>query len=206
MHASYDTAKKAVAFTTPHLSAYAVVSFPFTDVSEDMWYYGNAAYAYINGLLTGTTETTFAPEGIMTRAMLAEVLYRMAGSPAVPDKAGFIDVASDAWYANAVNWAAKAGVVTGIDAAHFAPETAVTREQTAAMLCRYAKQKGQAVTASSDLTKFTDAAQISAWAKTSMQWAVAKGLFKGNDGALTPTASATRAQTSAVLQRFQKAA
>lgn len=204
MHGSFDAATKSVTFSTPHLSSYAVVSFPFADISEDAWYYGNAAYAYVNGLLTGTSATTFAPESTMTRAMLAEVLYRMAGSPAVSGKAAFSDVSDGAWYANAVNWAAKNGIVTGVGEASFAPEQSVTREQIAAMLCRYAKLKGESVSATSDITKFADAAQVSGWAASSMQWAVSTGLFKGNDGALTPTADATRAQTSAILQRYQK--
>ncbi len=94
--------------------------------------------------------------------------------------------------------------MTGVSETSFAPEQSLTREQTAAMLCRYAKLRGESVSAASDITKFTDATQVSGWAASSMQWAVATGLFKGNDGALTPTADATRAQMSAILQRYQK--
>lgn len=203
MPGSYDPAAKAMRFTTPHLSNYVVVSFPFADVSTKSWYYGSAAYCYMNGLLTGTSATSFSPDVTTTRAMLVTILYRLAGSPAVTESAAFADVASGAWYEKAVSWAAANGIVTGVDSTRFAPDDALTREQAAAILYRYAKlKKLDTAQAGTSMSGYSDSAAIADYALPAMQWAVSKKLMQGDGGTLSPAASASRAQTSALLQRF----
>ena len=204
MTGGYDAASGTFSFTTGHLSQYALVSFPFTDVPEDSWYYGSAAYAYMNGLFSGTSETAFSPEKTMTRGMLVTVLYRMAGSPAAVGTAAFSDVAANAYCAQAVSWASASGLVTGFGDGSFAPDRPVTREQLTAILYRYARYKSLSVSASAALTGFTDAADVSEYAVPAMQWAVGMKLLQGAGGALSPQAGAPRAQVAAILQRFEQ--
>ena len=111
---------------------------PFADVSSGDWYYDAVVYVYKNGLMDGTGPAAFAPTTVLTRSMAAQVLWNLADSPAVTGTAGVTDVPSDAWYAGAVNWSASRGIVTGYSTGAFGPEDAVTREQLAAMLYRYA--------------------------------------------------------------------
>ncbi len=175
---------------------------PFTDVSEGDWFYNPVVYVYENGLMTGTSDTTFEPNTHLSRAMLVAVLHRLEGSPSA-ESAGFSDVSEGDWYAQAVNWAASVGVVNGFDDGTFQPNTAITREQLAAILRNYAAYKGLDVSTSGDLSTYTDAASVSDWAKESVTWAVGQGLLSGvTDDTLAPQACATRAQVAAILQRY----
>ena len=154
-------------------------------------------------LFQGTSETTFEPESTMNRAMLATVIYRMAGSPAGAAKAPFTDVAAADWFADAVAWAYENGVVKGMSATSFAPLQEITREQLAVMLLRYADLCGYDTSARTSLKDFADAAKVSDYAADAMQWAVANGILNGTDGKrLDPAGSATRAQCAAMLVRF----
>ena len=191
-------------FQTQHLSQYVLVSFPFKDVSASSWYYGNVAYAYMNGLFFGTSDTTFSPETTMTRGMLVTVLYRMEGSPAVTESAAFTDVAADAYYAKAVAWASANKLVDGYGNGSFGPNDAITREQMAAILCRYASFKGYDVSGAASLDGFADSASVSGYAQNAMAWAVNADLVQGMGGKLMPQSGATRAQVAAILQRFQQ--
>ena len=156
-------------------------------------------YAYDNGLMTGVSDTEFAPEATTTRAMIVSILARLEGVTSA-EAAGFADV-EDEWYATAVNWAAGAGVVNGYEDNTFRPNTAITREQLAAILMNYAAYKGEDVSARADLSAYID--QPSAWAIETMQWAVAEGLISGvTSEELQPQGNATRAQVAAILQRF----
>lgn len=140
----------------------------------------------------------------MNRAMLATVIYRMAGSPAGAAKAPFTDVAAADWFADAVAWAYENGVVKGMSATSFAPLQEITREQLAVMLLRYADLCGYDTSARASLKDFADAAKVSDYAADAMQWAVANGILNGTDGKrLDPAGSATRAQCAAMLVRFQ---
>ena len=180
-------------------------STPFTDLSSSDWYYSAVCFAYENGLFKGLSETLFSPGTNMNRAMLATVLCRLAGAEgaSVPS-AGFSDVASSAWYADAVNWAAQAGIVNGMGDGTFAPDESVTREQMASMLYRYAKDyRGMAVAPSGILEGFSDHTAISSWAQEAVSWAVGCGIMNGyNDGTLGPARTASRAEVAAMLQRF----
>lgn len=186
------------------LESAGLPSIPFTDLSPSDWYYSDVCFAYKNKLFQGLTATTFSPNTNMNRAMLAAVLSRLAGMESAAFSAGFSDVAADAWYADAVNWAAWAGIVNGMGDGTFAPDDNVTREQMAVMLYRYARDfLGMEVPASGDLTGFSDHTKISSWARDALSWAVGHGILNGySDGSLTPNGTATRAEVAAMLQRF----
>ena len=176
---------------------------PFTDVAEGAWYYDAVSYAYENGLMTGTSATLFAPSTVTSRAMLATLLWRLEGEPAVTGATSFTDVASGTWYTDAVAWANANGIVTGYGDGRFGPEDTITREQMAVILYRAAKLLGRDVSARADLSGYTDAANVGEYAVEAMQWAVAQGLLTGTDaGALLPSGSATRSQAAALLMRF----
>lgn len=177
-------------------------TLPFTDVRETDWFYDDIVFAYENGLFSGTTATTFSPYAPMTRAMLVTVLYRLEGEPAVTGRSGFSDVTIGSYYEAAVTWAADNGIVNGTSAVTFSPSENVTREQMAAILCRYAQYKQYGTSASASLSAFSDAAAVSTYAKAPLSWAVAEKLVNGTDGKLLPRASATRAQVAAILHRF----
>ncbi|MBU5626556.1 S-layer homology domain-containing protein [Oscillibacter sp. MSJ-2] len=178
-------------------------SVPFTDVPENAWYLDGVEYAYENGLLKGTTDTTFSPNATLTRGMLVTILYRMAGSPAVTGQCPFADVAKGSYCEDAVTWAVANGVVNGFTATTFAPNQNVTREQMAAILYRYAELKGYDVSTAADLSAFTDAGSIAAYAVPAVKWANAAGLVQGTTATtINPKGNATRAQVSMILMRF----
>ena len=136
--------------------------------------------------------------------MLVTVLHSLDGKPAA-GKGGFTDVADGAWYANAVAWAAEHGIVSGVSDSAFAPNGAITREQLAVMLYRYAQYKGYDVSKTADLSGYTDSVTISAWAPQALKWAVGSGLISGTGThTLSPRGTATRAQIAVILQNFCK--
>ena len=175
------------------------VSAIFLDIAPDAWYRDAVQYAYDNGLMTGVSDTEFAPEQTTTRAMIVSMLARLENVTSA-ESAGFADV-DDEWYATAVNWAASVGVVSGTGEGNFSPNAAITREQLAAMLMNYAAYKGEDVSARADLSAYSD--QPSAWAEETISWAVAEGLLTGvTADELQPQGNATRAQVAAILQRY----
>ena len=175
----------------------------FADVAADAWYADAVQYVYENGMMSGTSETTFSPDLTTTRGMIVTILYRLENEPTVTGTTAFTDVAADQYYANAVAWAAQNGIVSGIDATTFAPNNAITREQMAAILYRYAQFKGYDVSAKADLSVYTDAAQVSTYATDAMAWANGAQLITGTSQAtLTPAGNATRAQVATILMRF----
>ena len=176
---------------------------PFIDVAEGSWYADAVQYVYDKGLMAGTSSTTFSPDATTTRGMIVTILYRLEGTPAVSSASGFTDVADGQYYTNAVAWAAANNIVGGYGNGLFGPNDTITREQMAAILYRYAQYKGYDVTASTDLSGYSDAAQVSSYALAALQWANAEGLVNGtSDTTLTPGGSATRAQVAVILMRF----
>lgn len=174
----------------------------FTDLTSGSWYYDGVRYALENGLMTGTSARSFAPDRPVTRAMLVTILWRLAGEP-YGRVSPFEDVLPGSWYAQAVSWAYDKGIVTGVTATSFQPGAPVTREQLCAILCRYAALTGKNTAASASLDAFTDRAQVSAYAEASFRWALQAGLLTGvGDGRLAPRSGATRAQLAVLLQRF----
>ena len=177
----------------------------YTDIPTD-WAKEGICFVIENGLMVGTTSTTFAPKDTLTRAMLVTVLYRMAGSPAVDAPSGFTDVADGQWYSDAIAWAAANGIVNGVGGNKFAPSEPVTREQLAAIFFRYAKAEAPEADV---LSGYPDAEAISTYARDAMAWAVSTGLVTGSkeaDGTyLVPQGLAAREQAAAILMRYVKA-
>ncbi len=183
-----------------HSHATVDISDIFIDVAPDAWYKDAVQYAYDQGLMTGVSDTEFAPEATTTRAMIVSILARLE-NVTTAEAAGFADVDDNDWYATAVNWAASVGVVNGYEDNTFRPNTTITREQLAAILMNYAACIGEDVSNRADLTSYTD--QPSTWATETMQWAVAEKLITGvTADTLQPQGAATRAQVAAILQRF----
>lgn len=174
----------------------------FGDVAFSDWYTDAVTYVADKGIMSGTDASTFAPNAKLTRAMIAQVLYSLEGKPAA-EGAPFTDVAADVWFADAVNWAAAQEIVSGYGNGKFGPNDNITREQMALILFGYAKSKSYDVSASGDITAFTDGAAISDWAKDSVQWAVGAKLLSGKGGAiLDPKGTATRAEVAQILMAF----
>ena len=178
---------------------------PFVDVTNH-WAYTDIKRVYNRGWMVGESATIFAPDQDLTRAMLAVILYAMAGEPEVTAANPFSDVPAGEWYTDAVIWAAANGIVVDCGDGTFRPEMAVTRAQAAVMLCGYAAFAGRDVTARADLSAFGDAADIPAWAQAEMQWANAEKLILGRDGKLlAPNAAATRAEMASILSGYAAA-
>ena len=175
---------------------------PFPDVDENDWFYDEVVYVYENGLMNGVENNRFAPNTATNRAMLATILYRLAGEPAVSGDLPFTDVAAGTWYTDAVLWAAQNGIVNGLGENTFAPMNTLTREQLVTMLYRYAEAEGYDVSAAADLSGYPDADKVQTYAQEAMSWAVAEGIVEGMDGNLNPAGSATRAQIATILMRF----
>ena len=176
----------------------AVEDTGYADIDAGNWYADAVEYVRDNGLMSGTTATTFEPGGTTTRAMLAQILYREAGSPAVSGNDTFTDTQEGAWYADAVLWATQAGVISGYGDGRFGPNDPVSREQIAVILWRYA---GSPAAQGED---FADEASISTWAADAVDWARSAGLMTGQEGnRFAPQASATRAETAVILRAFR---
>ena len=177
---------------------------PFTDVAADAWYHDAVAYVYDNGMMNGVTENTFAPNATTTRGMIVTMLHRLEGKPGVNYLLPFGDVPEGLWYTEAVRWAASEGIVNGVSDTSYAPDNAITREQMAAILYRYAQYKGYDTSVGGmSLAEYTDADQISSYATTAMQWANENGLITGRtDTTLAPQSTATRAEVATILMRF----
>lgn len=174
----------------------------FTDVAPGAWYAQAVEEVSDGGMMNGTGEGLFSPDGEVTRGMVVMVLWRLAGSPAPAGPAGFPDVEAWYFYADAVAWARQAGVASGLGDGSFGGGSTVTREQLAVFLYRYAQVTGQEI-ASGVLDIYTDEDDIHAWAREGMAHAVGAGLITGKDGgALDPGGPATRAQLAVILQRL----
>ena len=164
-------------------------SLPFTDVNASRWYYSSVKFAYEKGLMNGTGNGTFSPNADTTRGMIVTMLARLEGQ----------NTSGTPWYAAGQKWAMDNGISDGTNMTG-----AITREQFAAILYRYAKQKGYDISKSADLNGFADANTVSAYATDSMRWAVANGLIQGSNSKLNPKGSATRAQVATILMRFME--
>ena len=175
----------------------------FTDVKDSDWFKADVQAVVDAKLMTGTSDTTFTPNGTTTRAMAVTTLYRLAGSPKAAGKTAFTDVAAGSYYEAAVAWAFENKIVSGTSDTTFDPNKAVTREQLAVILFNYAIYNGlEAVTLAENLSAFSDQASISSYAVPALQWAVGQGFITGADGKLMPAGAATRCQFAAILNRF----
>ena len=187
----------------PEIAAYE----QFHDLDRNAWSYDGIAYCVARGLMSGTDTHTFSPGGVTTRAQLVQVLYNLAGEPAVTGTTPFTDL-TNGWYQDAVLWAYQTGVVSGTSDTTFSPDQAVTREQIAVILMAFAAQVpgAERPTAPADLAAFPDGAQVSGWARDAMADAVALGILGGAEvnGTLwlRPQGQATRAEVATVLAGF----
>ena len=202
-------------FTLDHASDYAIViddrshepvDLPFNDVPEGYWAYDAIQYVYGEGLMAGTSGSTFSPEGTTTRGQIVTILWRLSGSPVVNYLMDFDDVDPAAYYAEAIRWATSEGIAGGYGNGSFGPDDPITREQLAVMLHRYAQHEGYDVSIGEDINilSYADAFDVSEYAVAALQWACGAGIISGTgDGStLTPQGEATRAQVSVMLMRF----
>lgn len=174
----------------------------FNDVSANDWFASAVDYVTGKGMMNGTADNTFSPKANTTRGMVVTVLYRLENQPST-SAASFTDVASGAYYANAVAWANANGIVSGYGSGKFGPNDKVTREQLAAILYRYAQYKKYDVSGAKSLDGYTDAQSVSSYAVPALQWANAAGIVTGKSGSkLDPKGNATRAEVAAMLMRF----
>ena len=174
----------------------------FNDVSANDWFASAVDYVTGKGMMNGTADNTFSPKANTTRGMVVTVLYRLENQPST-SAASFTDVASGAYYANAVAWANANGIVSGYGSGKFGPNDKVTREQLAAILYRYAQYKKYDVSGAKSLDGYTDAQSVSSYAVPALQWANAAGVVTGKSGSkLDPKGNATRAEVAAMLMRF----
>ena len=179
-----------------------VSELPFEDVKVEQWFYEAVKYVYDNELMNGISATEFNPNGLLTRGTIAQVLFNLEGADA-DAAAVFDDVPADAWFADAVNWAAANNIVTGYGDGTFGPDNNITREQMAAILYRYAQFKGYDVSAKGDLTAFTDGDNVSEWATDALAWCVGAKLINGRDnGTVDATGTATRAEIAQIFMNF----
>ena len=176
---------------------------PFTDVSENDWFYDDVMFVLANDLMVGTSDNTFDPYGTTTRAMVATTIWRMEGKPEPEGDNPFTDVKNGEWYTDAIVWANENGIAVGYGNNLFGTNDPVTREQLAAFFYRYAEYKGYDTEITGSLDRFADKDDISEWAQEAMAWAVGYGIFEGRDnGMLDPQGNATRAEFAAMLHRF----
>lgn len=177
---------------------------PFTDVKETDWFYNSVKYVNMNGYFNGVSDTEFAPQMEMSRAMMVTILYRAEQEPVNGTSISYDDVEKNSYYENAVIWAKENGIVNGYTDHEFAPYDNITREQLAAIMNRYAEYKGIECSSQGDIEIFCDAQHISEWAVDNIKWAVAEELFVGDNGRIDPLGSTTRAEAAAVFERFFK--
>ena len=180
----------------------------FSDVRPSDWYHNAVNYVCENGLMNGTSDTAFSPNATTSRGMIVTILYRLAGSPDMPESNWgypYADVDTNAYYSAPVYWARMNDLVTGYSDTQFGPNDAITREQLTAILYRYAQLSGKDTDQTADLSGYTDSVTISAWAPQALKWAVGSGLISGTGThTLSPRGTATRAQIAVILQNFCK--
>ena len=213
MATRYENGK--IVWEVSHFSDYVIIyeepaledmDNPYTDVSEDAWYYTDVLYAYANDLMFGIGNAQFAPTTNLTRAMFVTVLWRIAGEPVVTAEYSFTDVPEDTWYTEAVRWAASNGLVNGYSETAFGPDDNITREQLAAILYRYEQMLGGGFTGMWMFRlDYNDIAEISDWAYEAMCWMSMKGIVNGKpEKMLDPQGTATRAEAVAMLRRYHE--
>ena len=175
----------------------------FSDLDPEMWYHDGLHYVLERGIMNGTGNGRFSPDAAASRAMIVTILWRLENEPQSAGEIPFLDVPDDAWYYEAVKWAANEGIVSGFSADSFAPDASINREQLAAILWRYAGKTGELTETELVQFEFSDSDNISGWALEAMRWAVSKGIINGvGNGRISPQGSAVRAQVATILMRF----
>lgn len=175
---------------------------PFTDVKESDWFYSSVKFANESGIVAGVSENEFAPSLNVTRAMFVTLLYRLEKHPS-SGGCIFTDVKKGSWYEKSVAWANENGIVNGISASEFAPDSNITREQMAVMVSRWAKYKGKNTKSEKEL-EYADKGSISSWAKGDVAWITESGVMSGSGNSFRPKSFATRAEAVTVITRIAK--
>lgn len=186
-------------------TADTVLPAGFADVSRTAWYAEAVDYVTAKGLMQGTSEIYFSPDGVMTRAMAVTVLWRMAGEPEAVGAAPFTDVSANGWYSQAVAWATEVGMADGYPDGTFRPDQPVTRQELVVLFARWVQDQTGGLETAPIPAAFIDRDQMAPWAEKAFGWAIQAGLLTGDGhGALTPQALATRAQGAALFQRLHQ--
>lgn len=186
---------------TYYLEIYDRVLIPF-DISPGSWYYDAVKFVLAEGYFAGTDDGLFVPDGPLTRAQLAQVLWTMSGSQNA-QMSQFSDVSADDWYCRAVSWCQQEGLISGYNHNTFAPNDPLSREQMVSILLRYARHSGVSLRTGADLSQFSDAADISPWAVESMKWAITNSLLPNIEDSLRPGETVTRAELAAALYTYE---
>ena len=174
------------------------------DVDRTQWYHDAVDWAVTSGAIVGYGDGAFGPGNPLTRAEMATVLWRLAGGPEASLEGLPGDCPETEWYAGGVAWALSEGVFNGHGDGTFGPGDAISREQVACVLYNRAEAAGEDVSARADLSGFSDAGELSGWAREAMSWAVAEGVFRGTgQGTLDPARALTRAEGAAVLMNWE---
>ncbi len=185
-----------------HFDADEPQSALFADTAGH-WAESDIAFCVDEGIFSGNGDGTFLPDSAMTRAMFVTVLWNMSGRPEAGSTSGFIDVADDAWYAGAVDWAFENGLAKGVSSVEFAPDSFVTREQVCVFLNRYATFAGHELREDVPVS-FTDENVISDWAKADVALCASAGIIHGNpDRSFNPHGTATRAECCSILHNYR---
>ncbi len=199
LYALYSYVYRGDTYYTTTVRMDTCLSEQFKDVDTNAWYHEALDFVLEYGYMNGVGESRFEPNGLLTRAMMVTILYRLDGEGEYAAHP-FKDVAKGAWYDEAVAWGYATGVVKGTSAITFSPEDHVTREQAATLLYRYAEYRGEDVSASGSLMDFEDAKQVSSYARDAMRWAVGEGIISGrSETILEPLGTATRAEIAKIL-------
>lgn len=206
---AYDANSRSVIFTTTHFSLYGVgytaPSAKFTDI-DNHWGKESIDYVVRRGLLSGTSETTFAPNTAMTRGMLVTALGRLAGVDAKAyTTSSFTDVKADSAFCPYIEWAYKKGIVQGIGNQQFAPDRAITREEIAVIFANYAIATGYTLPVTREAAAYADTSSIGSVYKTAVTAMQQAGIMMGEqNNKFNPKANATRAEVSSMLHRYIK--
>ena len=201
-----DSSGEVFTLVMPDPGQNVTVTVHYVDVDTSKWYSDAISYVTIKGYMSGIGKGAFNPDGQVTRAELAQMLYAMDGSPEVEVTAGFSDVPADQWYAKAISWATQNAIVSGYDAATFGPNDPVTRQQMAAILYQYAVQRNYKTDAADPavLAQFSDGNLVAPYAANAMAWAVKEKIISGYKEWVEPLGPASRAQTAAILKSFEE--
>lgn len=180
----------------------------FDDVNENNWFYDAVNYAYSAGIITGVSKRNFNPGGTLTRSMVVQILYNLEGKPLLSDADidySIKDVSRDQWFADAMYWARKEGLITGYGNGMMGPDDPVPREQLVVLLYNYADFKGYDLTKSGDLSAYIDSGQISDWARNAIAWAIGNNIINGRPGGvIAPLDSINRAEMVQIIWNFSK--
>jgi len=186
----------------PPVSKEEPAKMTFVDVSAEDWFYEAVQYVYEHDIMAGVGDNSFAPESELTRAMVAQVLFNMDENGYTGAASLFDDVKAGEWYEDAVNWAAAEGVMSGYGGRQFGAMDSVTREQLAMILYNYEASKGCPIEGKIILGMYTDAGDVSFWAVNAVEWALANGILRSDNGVLNPGVCAERAQVALALMSF----